>query len=360
MWIWVLGGQSLSSIIETAKAYGIGMLMIKSGDGSSTWSQFNPTLVSSLHAAGIRVCAWQYVYGSQPKLEAEVGAYAVRAGADCLLIDAEAEYQGKYVQAQTYMQTLRKLIGPNFPLALAGLPYVDYHPAFPYSVFLGPGGAQYNVPQMYWRAIGTTVDAVYAHTYEFNQLYQRPIAPLGQVYDSPPVRQIRRFRSISRYYGAAGLSWWDWSNAGVQQLQGISDSAGPIRGFVPQTTVASLGFGALGDVVVWAQEHLVSAGFPLAIDGDFGPKTMSAVERFQTAHGLPATGLIDAATWDALLRYRPVAVKWVQRKRGPAATIVRPAIARRGLEVLPVPRSASVRQRDDELAGAPGRGRPGH
>ena len=58
-------------------------------------------------------------------------------------------------------------------MALAGFPYVDYHPGFPYSVFLGPGGAQYNTPQMYWMDIGTSVNTVYAHTYAYNRVYQR-------------------------------------------------------------------------------------------------------------------------------------------------------------------------------------------
>ena len=103
-------------------------------------------------------------------------------GADCLMIDAESEYEGKYISAQTYMTDLRAKVGANHPLALAGFPYIDYHPGFPYSVFLGPGGAQYNAPQMYWKDIQTTTDAVFAHTYEYNLIYQRPIFPLGQVY----------------------------------------------------------------------------------------------------------------------------------------------------------------------------------
>src|ERR1700752_4078350 len=45
MWIWQLSqssGGNLDSIISTAHAYGVGTLMIKSGDGSTAWSQFNP------------------------------------------------------------------------------------------------------------------------------------------------------------------------------------------------------------------------------------------------------------------------------------------------------------------------------
>ena len=36
----------------------------------------------------------------------------------------------------------RQAIGPEYPLGLTSFPYVDYHPRVPYSIFLGPGGAQ--------------------------------------------------------------------------------------------------------------------------------------------------------------------------------------------------------------------------
>jgi peptidoglycan hydrolase-like protein with peptidoglycan-binding domain len=35
-------------------------------------------------------------------------------------------------------------------------------------------------------------------------------------------------------------------------------------------------------------------------DGNFGPATTTAVKQFQTDHGLPATGTVDQATWNAL------------------------------------------------------------
>src|SRR5947209_8228984 len=208
MWIWVMSssnGGSTSSLEAQAHRHGINTLIIKSGDGSSTWSQFSRGLVSSLHRSGIHVCAWQYVYGNSPVSEARVGAAAVHDGADCLVIDAEAEYEGKYVSAQTYISTLRRLIGSRFPVALAGFPYVDFHPAFPYSVFLGPGGAQYNVPQMYWVDIGTSVDRVYAHTWVFNRIYRRTIVPLGQVYNTPPPGDVVRFRRLALSYRAHGV-----------------------------------------------------------------------------------------------------------------------------------------------------------
>lgn len=358
MWIWYISrsaGGTLSSIIANARRYGVSTVMVKSSDGPTVWSQFNPSVVSTLHAGGLRVCAWQYVYGNHPLLEAQAGAQAARDGADCLIIDAESEYEGKYVAAQSYITQLRKLIGSSYPVALAGFPYIDYHPGFPYSVFLGPGGAQYNSPQMYWMDIGTSVGNVYAHTYAYNRVYTREIDPLGQVAENPPMGQILRFRQLSRSYGAPGVSWWDWQEASTAGWRAISIGAGNLTA-APTTSTPILQLHSAGDLVVWAQEHLVSAGYGTAIDGSYGRVTQSAVESFQTAHGLTADGIVGPATWAALLNVAPAAVKWTHAGATVAsAADVRGARAGRPLR-LAVPKSAHLHARRDELAGAGGRG----
>ena len=321
MWIWELsraGHGDVSTIVRTARLYGVGTLLIKSGDGTNLWSQFSSSLVRALHASGLKVCAWQYVYGNHPSGEADVGAAAVHDGADCLIIDAESEYEGKYVSAETYIQRLRSQVGANYPLALAGFPYVDYHPGFPYSVFLGPGGAQYNAPQMYWKDIGTTTDAVFAHTYAYNMIYGRPIFPLGQVYSRPPARQIFRFRQLSRVYGAAGVSWWDWQEATSSAWTALSRPAGLLAGYQPYKLMAPIKKGAKGDLVVWAQEHLISAGYRLGVDGGFGGNTRQAVLSFQRARGLAADGIVgprDMVGAPAL----PARVHQVERARDDAS-----------------------------------------
>jgi hypothetical protein len=343
MWIWYVSRSgTVSSIIAAARQYGIGTLMIKSGDGSSYWSQFSPTLISELHAAGLKVCAWQYVYGNHPVAEAQVSAQAVTSGADCFMIDAEGDYEGKYIQAQAYLTELRSLIGASFPVALAGLPYMDYHPAFPYSVFLGPGGAQYNAPQMYWYDIGTTVDGVYMHTYMYNRLYGRPIVPIGEVTGPPPPRQILRFRQLSRAYGAASVSWWDWQDATVATWLALARPVGSLASYAPTTSAPTIKRGSKGDLVVWAQQHLITAiqrlnltGLTLTVDGAFGPQTETAVANFQTAKGLSATGIVDLTTWHALLQYAVAPIKW--GKKG-----TRRASIARGPAITPVPMSASL------------------
>jgi hypothetical protein len=361
MWIWELGntsGGNVSQIIASAHQYGVKTVILKSSDGTSFWSsQFSPALVSQLHAGGLRVCAWQYVYGNHPVTEAYKGAEAVADGADCLIIDAESEYQGKYVAAQSYIHRLRKLIGYRYLLALAGFPYIDYHPAFPYSVFLGPGGAQVNVPQMYWRDIGTTTDSVFAHTYEYNRIYQRPIYPLGQLYSSPPAHQIMRFRQLSRAYGAAGVSWWDWQVATPGAWSALSRPTGALAGYAAYSELGTIRLHDAGDLVVWAQEHLISAGYAITVDGGFGTNTQQAVEAFQTGHGLTPDGVIGTETWTALLHYRIARITWSTRHGFRQDRTMHPALARAGAaQVAAVPKSARRRARANEIAGAGGRG----
>ncbi len=213
MWIWYVersDGGSIPAIVARAKRYGIGTVYIKAGDGGGVWSQFSRALVQALHRGGLDVCAWQFVYGNNPVAEARVGGAAVEKGADCLVIDAESDYEGKYAAADLYIRTLRASIGESFPLSLAGFPYVDYHPSFPYSVFFGPGGATYNQPQMYWKAIGTSVRTVYEHTYLYNRLWGHPIYPVGQTYESPGNGSLMLFRRFAASYGGLAPSWWDW------------------------------------------------------------------------------------------------------------------------------------------------------
>jgi hypothetical protein len=357
MWIWYVSrssGGTASSIAANALHYGVSTVMIKSSDGPTMWSQFNRSLVSSLHARGLRVCAWQYVYGNHPLGEAQVGANAVHDGADCLIIDAEGEYEGKYVAAQSYISWLRHLIGQSYPVALAGFPYIDYHPGFPYSVFLGPAGAQYNWPQMYWKDIGTSVGAVYEHTYTYNAVYERAIQPLGQVYQNPPMGQIIRFRQLSRTYGASGVSWWNWQQASTSGWKALSIGAGNLSGVTPVASAPILQLHSTGDLVVWAQEHLVSAGYSTAVDGDYGPSTQAAVESFQTAEGLAVDGVVGPATWAALLHFAPATVAWTHTGAVAAsAADVRRARAGRTLR-LAVPKSARLRAKRDEIAGAGG------
>jgi hypothetical protein len=250
------------------------------------------------------------VYGTNPAGEAHLGAEAVANGADCLVIDAEAQYEGHYAAAQTYLTDLRAAIGPSYPLGLASFPYVSYHPSFPYSVFLGPNGAQYNAPQMYWKDIGVSVDTVYANTYIGNRIYARPIFPLGQTYGGVSTSDVLRFREEAVIYGASGLSFWDWQETPPSGWATLAAPLAPLTSVTPNTSYPELHSGSKGDQVLWLQEHLASAYPEQQTTGKFGEQTQANLIAFQGARGIPPSGRADAATWQALLALAPVPVDW--------------------------------------------------
>jgi hypothetical protein len=312
MWIWYVEkshGGDLDAIALRAKSAGVSTVFVKSADRGTVWKQFSPQLVAGLHARGLRVCAWQFVYGDDPLGEARAAAASIAAGADCFVIDAETAYEGHYAAAQRYLAALRAAIGPAFPVGFTSFPYVDYHPRLPYSVFLGPGGAQVNLPQVYWKAIGASVDAVSAKTVANNRIYGTPMAPLGQSYDAPSAADLHRFRAVWAGYGAGGLSWWSWQSSSAATWAALAAPA-PAPVYSPDPGWPALTKGASGDQVIWMQQHLASADPSVALDGTFTAATKQALQAFQTARGLPPTGETDAATWQALLAVPLRPVDW--------------------------------------------------
>lgn len=73
-----------------------------------------------------------------------------------------------------------------------------------------------------------------------------------------------------------------------------------------QPTVKS---GDTGAAVSQAQRALRrTPNTSLVVDGIFGPLTETATKEFQTSAGLPATGVVDEATWTALPNGNPMPV----------------------------------------------------
>lgn len=63
----------------------------------------------------------------------------------------------------------------------------------------------------------------------------------------------------------------------------------------PVTTCASLGVGSKGAAV-----KTIQTAVGVAADGDFGKATAKALRKWQKAHEVAVTGIVDAATWAAL------------------------------------------------------------
>jgi hypothetical protein len=302
MYVWYVnqtqGGDPVKIATRAAK-YRIKTVYIKSGDGPNYWTQFD-SIVAPLKQLGLRVCAWQFVYGSKPMGEADVAARAINAGADCFVIDAEGQYENKYTAASQYITRLRGLVGSDVEIGLTSFAYPDFHSTVPYSVFLGPGGAQWNQPQMYFKAFGSPIPKVFAHTYSVNQIYNRPIAPLGQTYEGVTGKQVIEFRKYSRFYRAPGYSWWEWHFTNKSAWSGLRRKLRPSGARAAALPYPIYKQGYKSDMIRFAKMKLNAAGAVLPLTPSFDAATTTAVKDFQTSKGLPVTGMLDVATWPVL------------------------------------------------------------
>ena len=164
---------------------------------------------------------------------------------------------------------------------------------------------------MYWKTIGTSVKAVFEHTYVFNRLWDVPLYPLGQTYSRPGRKAVYRFRRFNESYGGLAPSWWSWQETSPALWRTVGAlGPKPIFGYTPVTSHPLMRRGSKGDLVVWAQSHLVAAGHSLPITGIFGKLTRAAVRRFQSSRGLPPSGVIGSDTWEALISLDPVRPGW--------------------------------------------------
>ena len=103
MWVWQVRaseGGDPAAIAARARGAGLRYVVVKAAHGARWWPQFDRALVDALHAAGVRVCAYQRALARTPVREAQTLARAVGAGADCLVVDAESEYEGRYAEAE--------------------------------------------------------------------------------------------------------------------------------------------------------------------------------------------------------------------------------------------------------------------
>lgn len=302
-WIWFLAdadGGNVDRIADRAIAAGMRTVFVKAADGKDATGQFTTELVASFHARGLRVCGWQVVYGGDPAAEAAAAIATKATGEDCFVINAEDQYANRYGQARQYVAAIRAGLGADFPVGFTSHAYADAHASVPYSVFLGAGGAQANLPQVYWNEIGGTVDAVSARTIRTNRIYDVPLAPIGQQWNDPAPDELRRFRAIWSGYGAKGLSWWR-AELSSEATWTILDEPAPAAIASPDPGWPALKPGDSGDLVLRLQTLLAAFQPSVVPDGQFGPATLAAVKSFQSARGLPGNGATDATTWQALI-----------------------------------------------------------
>lgn len=112
--------------------------------------------------------------------------------------------------------------------------------------------------------------------------------------------------------GVGGLAW-----AGVVGTPPAA-AASSLSGYPPLT------YGAVGDPVKVLQRLLVAVGATVAVDGEFGPATRSAVKAFQGSAKLSKVGSVGPQTWGALVPVLQYGAK------GPSVTALQGTLNHRG------------------------------
>jgi peptidoglycan hydrolase-like protein with peptidoglycan-binding domain len=109
---------------------------------------------------------------------------------------------------------------------------------------------------------------------------------------------LRQFQS-ARGLTASGVVDEATTRAlGLSPASTATSTAAPTARNVAASEFVGLSQGIVGPRVRMLQQALIAAGVPAVggTDGVFGPMTASAVSRYQTANGLSASGVVDAAT----------------------------------------------------------------
>ncbi len=177
-----------------------------------------PPLVTALRNSGLFVNGWHYVTGDDPTSEAIVILDRIQQlRLDGLEVDAEGEYKaaGKAQAARRYMQTVRDVVGANFPIGLTSYRFPRVHPEFPWSAFAP--FLNYHNPQVYWNP---PAPPYYGPVPELNKSVEQiravkniPILPAGRAYigdghPNPTPAEMNDFMQRAKVLELAGVSFW--------------------------------------------------------------------------------------------------------------------------------------------------------
>jgi len=147
------------------------------------------------------------------------------------------------------------------------------------------------------------------------------LGPIDGIFGSKTEAAVKSFQSQAGLPATGIVDIATWTALGV--------SCGAVPPFPPagelpqQHFCPILRLGATGPAVRLLQRLLREKGFYRGpIDGDFGGRTQQAVREFQRRQGLAVTGVVNAATWQAL------GVECNKEPRPPAGTPIATTVAR--------------------------------
>lgn len=259
MWVWYvsntisnfgLPANDLDALMQHFVDHDMDWIAVKSADGTSTFAQFTPTLVSKAHQYGLKIFGWSYVYGDNPTGEADAAMVSLSYGADGFIIDAEIEYEGKQAAATTLCQRIRNSYPTRF-LAYAPFVYIQYHQNYPYKEFGLYCDAV--MPQAYWKTHGISpTQQVLDVNYQWNFYHAawaatgystsiKPVIPIGQTYNAVGAAAVTEwFNALNAEQnpvnpgGYTGTSFWSAQHCPAAELDAVRDATiAPTLGLLP-------------------------------------------------------------------------------------------------------------------------------
>ena len=208
------------AIAQIAYQSGLSHVLIKIANGiydynydASLRKDLVAPVADALHAKGIAVWGWHYVFGDLPREEAKAAIRQInKLPLDGYVIDAEGEYKDKYTPCRIFMNELRNAL-PDFPMALSSYRYPKYHPQLPWQDFLNK--CDINMPQLYWEQAHNPREQLMRSIKEFQTITPiRPYFPTGAAYASggwqPTVEDVLEFMNAAIEFGLSGVNYWSW------------------------------------------------------------------------------------------------------------------------------------------------------
>lgn len=227
------GWDYLANVLENT---GVQMAPVKAADGIYDFNQIRkilgwsddilPGLYPTIEGAMLSKMGWQYVYGYNPKGEANAAIRRIKQyGLTHWIIDAEGEYKTSGSgNAEVYMSMLTESC-PDVQYALCSYRFPKLHPEFPWKAFLKylDPDKDCHMPQVYWQASYGEYDGAAQLRTSREQLLalkELPIVPVGPCYGagdgnkywSPSIDQMDRFVEEAIKLKCPGILWWELGN----------------------------------------------------------------------------------------------------------------------------------------------------
>lgn len=242
-YIWQLAqceGGDPERIAAKANAAGLSHVLIKIADGTGQYNRDVDIgkVCAALRSAvpGIKLLAWQYVYGYNPEAEAASAATELKRWGcfDAFVINAEVEYkQPGYVgRAIDYCDALRIAVG-DLPVGLSTYRFPVWHPEFAWQGFLP--FCDFVMPQVYWELAHNAADQLETCLDQYQDITDLPLFPTGAAYArgkwaATPV-DVLAFLSKARELSLPAVNFWDWQHAAnelPETWQAIADYPWPV------------------------------------------------------------------------------------------------------------------------------------